>query len=137
MKDVVKKWWFWIVGIVISSLVIFILISVFINKSRNEIDTIVLGIQEIDEEAITYISTKKDTIVIEVPNSSKDKIESMEKLIKSCTKDILKNYSKLIIVAHLEIDNEAFLINNVYTLPDVKQDVESESIYIDYAKYMN
>lgn len=140
-----KKWWFWIIVLAIVIVISFtIIIGMAFNNTTTGIHKVALSVQNIDNESTVYTSAGENTIVIEMPNytddSKKYKEEAIVSLIRDFANDggILSNYSKVVLCEKINSDSnikDYFLITKVYSLPSMTQDVEQESIYIDFVEY--
>lgn len=140
-----KKWWFWIIVLAIVIVISFtIIIGMAFNNTTTGIHKVALSVQNIDNESTVYTSAGENTIVIEIPNytddSKKHKEEAIVSLIRDFANDggILSNYSKVVLCEKINSDTnieDYFLITKVYSLPSMTQDVEQESIYIDFVEY--
>lgn len=134
MKKLFVKWWSWLIIFAIVVVLGIITVNVVVlNLSSKGIHEVARSIQLIDNEAILYSSSGENTIIIEVNDSSKERIKQMENVISSYTgsNKTLSNYSKCIFYIQTNIENNTFLVKNVYTLPNMEQDTKNEKIYMD------
>lgn len=136
-----KKWWFWLILLAMTIVLGFVaIIIVALNITLSGINEVALDIQNIDNEATVYTSAGGNTIIVEIPNYSdntkREKVKRIEEKIKSyATKDVLANYSKVLICSKINSDDEKkdyMLSTNAYSLPDMIPDLENSSIYVDF-----
>lgn len=135
MKEVYKKWWFWLIIlaiVIIMGLTIFFVVA--LNFATKGIHEVAFKVQSIDNESTVYSSAGENTVIIEIPNYSSDKndkIDSIRNVIKEYSKqgNVLGNYSKCLII--LEASNNYVVSKYTYKLPEMEMDTTNSTVYID------
>ena len=141
MKDLVKKWWFWVIMLAIAIVLgITIIMLIALNLATKGIHEVAREVQLIDSEATVYTSAGGNNIIIDIPNYSDDTKKNKKDEIKALLKEyaskngILSNYSKAILLERINSsDNnikDYILSTIVYKLPNMIEDDESK-VYID------
>lgn len=146
MKDIVKKWWFWVVLLAITIVVgITIIMVTALIITTTGIHKVARSVQEIDNEATVYTSAGGNTLIVELPNytddTKKHKVEAIETVLKAYADEngILHNYSKAIICEKINSNEDNienyFISTKVYSLPTMTQDMDAGDVYIDFIEY--
>lgn len=144
MKDIIKKWWFWVVILAIVIAISFtIIMLVAFNTATGGINEVAMRVQEIDNDATLYSSAGGNTVIVEIPNytdnTKKDKVDKIKNTIKeySNNNNILSNYSNFILIRKINSDDKKdyFYNTNVYNLPSMIEDIEKGKTYIDFLEF--
>lgn len=134
MKELIKKWWFWLISLgIIISIGITIIMVIALKMTTEGIHKVAYAIQSIDEGATVYSSAGNNTIIIELTSDASDVRQQVENEIKNFSEKDgeLQHYSNLIIYIPFNYNTTSYLVKNVYKLPSMEQDISKEKIYID------
>ena len=144
-KSFYKKWWFWVILLAIMIVVGFTIIMVVaLLLTTTGINKVAIDVQNIDNDATVYISAGENILLIEIPNytddTKNDRVEAIKMLLREYAIEnrILNNYSKVIICKKINSDDNIenyFISTEVYSLPDMIQDINVGNVYIDFIEY--
>lgn len=142
MKDIIKKWWFWLIilAIIIVIGITIIMLKAF-DMALGEVEKLAIEIQNIYEDATIYSSAGENTLVLELNNWSNSNTEELNKIINTVKNKIkdnkLQSYSKFVTLAYLESSNKenVLFIKTTYNLPDFTKEEELE--YIMFSEYQD
>lgn len=154
MKDIVKKWWFWVCLVLITLIVSFVILMVFaFNTATSGISGVALEILHISENAILYSSAGETELILKIEHF--DKLEEGQpqkimNILKSYKDTILSSYKKLIVISMIDNKSDTNKANYLilyqeynmsdFSTPTVKQYIdfsEYEELFNTYDKTMN
>lgn len=141
VKNIFKKWWFWIC--IVSIVLVVIIVSIIMIKSSklNSIDEISKEINEELKCANLFVSKESETLILELKDfdSSKQssKYSNVIKIIKDNLDGELKDFSTLEVISHLAKNNSesnnGLIVITTFELPSFKE--ISNNNYIDFEAY--
>ena len=117
MKNILKKWWFWLIitiVILFISFIIFICYRLFAPKHR-----LAINVQSLNDDSTVYVSAGGHSIVIQSNYKEKDDFTEMFELVRN-NLDYLKKYDYLT----LQIYTKYYLFENKF---DITSKTLSES----------
>lgn len=140
MKDLIKKWWFWIILLAIVIVIGFTFITLIgfnmINPNEN-LTNLSRDLQDYYEDITVYQSVEKNTIVIDCSfNSKEDATEKSEKIGEIVGKyiDYLSVYKKININMHTKDGIKTNLTIDIEKR-EIKEDKEEVWILEDSIAY--
>lgn len=142
MKEILKKWWFWVCLVIITLIIGFtaIMLKAF-DEVAGELGETAKQVEDIYSEATLYRSAGANTLILELPNLdiSTDTGESTYSKVKSIIYDNNKNfentYSKLTTLITTSINESTLMYKEEYDL--TSGDTIQFSGYIDYDTWKN
>ena len=133
-----QKWWFWFCMVLFTFLIGSIIVMKFsISIVTKKVHNVALEIQKIDSEAMLYLSSSGDTVIVEIPNYHHIlKREKIENRIKenATSGGILSNCSKFILI--MKSDSGYFYSIDVFSLPDMTKIEDDCKNYIDFDRWV-
>jgi len=141
MKDLIKKWWFWVIILITILIIGFVtVICMGFNILRGEVGNLAIEIQDIYQDATLYSSAGRNTLILELLNYNNEedsiKHEKIISIIKSAKNNgKLSEFSKLITLSLIDSNGKSnqLLIKTVINLDEFT--IESQESYILYKEY--
>lgn len=142
MKDLIKKWWFWVILLAIVIVIGFtVIVIIGFNIVKGDFGELAIEIQEIYEDATIYSSAGNNTLVLELnnwDNEYNNKLSQIINIVKTkVNNNELQAYTKFITLSYIkssEKENVLF-VKTTYNLPDFTE--ENTKDYIDFEEYQN
>lgn len=142
MKELIKKWWFWV--IILAIVIVFGFITIVLmgyGVIKGEIGDLAIEIQNIYKDATIYSSVGSNTLVVELRNWDNQHSEELGKIINTIKTRInnnqLSSYNKFVTLTYLESNNkeEVLFMKTTYNIPDFVKDEVNTKTYIAYEEY--
>ncbi len=142
MKEIIKKWWFWLIllGIIIVIGFTIIMMMAF-NMIKGEVGDLAIQIQNIYEDATIYASAGNNTLILELDNWNNNYSDELSRMIEIVKNKInnneLKSYSKFVTLAFIENNGKenALLVKTTYNIPEFTKNEEESKPYILFDEY--
>lgn len=137
--SILKNLWFWICIILIVCIISITILknSKDTSNNSNKISKVEAKVQNIYSDCVLYSSADENTLILEVQNNN-DMTEEQRSSILQTIKNNFDNYSKFIIIAHIESksDTEKSLKTILVQEYDFKtNELISNKSYVDFEKY--
>lgn len=141
MKDLIKKWWLWlIVAIIIFIISLTIIVCVGYSTIKGEVENLAKEIQEIYSDATLYSSAGRNSLTLELLNFDNErdskKQEEINNIIKTKKNNgELNEFNKLITLSYMNSNGKSnqLLMRTIVNLDEFT--IESQESYILFKEY--
>lgn len=142
MKNLIKKWWFWLTLLAIVIVIGFTIIMIMaFNMDKGEIGSLAIEIQNVYEDATIYTSAGSNVLVLELnnwDNGNNDKLSQIINIVKTkVNNNELQSYTKFVTLAYIKSSGKenVLYIRTEYNLPDFIEKNKKE--YIKFEEYQS